>query len=886
MRKTIYKSTAICSIVLFISIILILTIYPLRVLRYIKTVPAVIGIVEETSEINDAEKVSQSFIVQHKRIDSIDLYVTGFNAGVYINLVLYDESGKAVCSRLVDTTDLSYPTVVKVRLGLDVKQNTTYKMVLGGYFSSYRLEEVAPAEAISGYGSISCGQEERIGKVLRFNINYDIPRSKWVCIFAIAVISSMALLLCLAVKKFYKSNPEKDIPVIAGDLAKAALYFAMFATLAVIFVCNFPFRLYSDIKSEIIFYSIGLIIAAIIGFFLIKVSFKNSRAAEQGLKPGFRDRLIMLFIALAIAYSCEYMNGTYNIYHYIALRQVTVCLLAAALFSFSRKELFNKITLLYIFAGGAAGLIYSKVNRSDISDKDYLLNNKVITLNALIALIIGLIAVCMFSRIIKYTAAGKEAAVPHIGVYKALSLLLIALLCVFNNGRYETLIMCAVFLLLSYSFMGFIKNGSWYEIVSGGIRLNFYLSVIYCMLFRSLKAYMLARFGFVFQTATVTGEYLSLMSGLALVMFVIKALKLSPGMKIKDIILSLLNEIVFFGTASVYMLLSMSRLGFLTVAVTAFILLILSAFIYAKQNGAKRLKMFFTYCTGSAIILVLSVIILFFPVYTLQRTLPAMVNRSHIYMMYEEGIVSEYTPQLLGSPDWDSSFYMSPNRFFYVFFERFSRRLNLEIKHIDDANFDKDGIRLYGYNGVPYEEEAAPGNADSYSDDQSDPDNKSSDNDNTEETEADSQDTNPASSDGGSKGAGIANAVNNVSNGRLEIALLYLKNLNMTGHKGMMIEGEDMAHAHNAYLQAAYDFGIPTGIIFALWVLLSIVTGLYRYLKHGNNGDLLVFGISLSFSLVAFTEWNFHYCNPTTIIFLLCIISLLHERETAAAADK
>ena len=111
MRKTIYKSTAICSIVLFISIILILTIYPLRVLRYIKTVPAVIGIVEETSEINDAEKVSQSFIVQHKRIDSIDLYVPGFNAGVYINLVLYNESGKAVCSRLVDTTDLSYPTV-------------------------------------------------------------------------------------------------------------------------------------------------------------------------------------------------------------------------------------------------------------------------------------------------------------------------------------------------------------------------------------------------------------------------------------------------------------------------------------------------------------------------------------------------------------------------------------------------------------------------------------------------------------------------------------------------------------------------------------------------------------------------------------------------------
>ena len=153
-------------------------------------------------------------------------------------------------------------------------------------------------------------------------------------------------------------------------------------------------------------------------------------------------------------------------------------------------------------------------------------------------------------------------------------------------------------------------------------------------------------------------------------------------------------------------------------------------------------------------------------------------------------------------------------------------------------------------------------------------------------TDSGSDKTEDAAPDTASGSSSISNAVNNISNGRLEIAKLYLDNLNMTGHRGMMIEGSGISHSHNAYLQAAYDFGIPTGIIFTLWVMLSAVISLYRYLKHKDNGDLLSFGISLSFLLVAFTEWNFHYCNPTTIISLLCIMPLLYLQETETTEDK
>ena len=57
---------------------------------------------------------------------------------------------------------------------------------------------------------------------------------------------------------------------------------------------------------------------------------------------------------------------------------------------------------------------------------------------------------------------------------------------------------------------------------------------------------------------------------------------------------------------------------------------------------------------------------------------------------------------------------------------------------------------------------------------------------------------------------------------------LYLSELNMVGHmdeeNGVLVTPYYKAvHAHNMYLQLAFDFGMPIGIMFIGYLLLNII---------------------------------------------------------------
>ena len=74
-----------------------------------------------------------------------------------------------------------------------------------------------------------------------------------------------------------------------------------------------------------------------------------------------------------------------------------------------------------------------------------------------------------------------------------------------------------------------------------------------------------------------------------------------------------------------------------------------------------------------------------------------------------------------------------------------------------------------------------------------------------------------------------------ISNGRFEIFLAYLERLNLAGHDKMTIEGTDYAHAHNSYIQVAYDFGIIDGIIFLILCAYTMIQSIICFRKHGNK---------------------------------------------------
>ena len=57
------------------------------------------------------------------------------------------------------------------------------------------------------------------------------------------------------------------------------------------------------------------------------------------------------------------------------------------------------------------------------------------------------------------------------------------------------------------------------------------------------------------------------------------------------------------------------------------------------------------------------------------------------------------------------------------------------------------------------------------------------------------------------------------ANGRMDIFRAYLKELNLAGHDDMgaiLPDGSLAVHAHNIYLQVAYDHGLAVGAVFVL----------------------------------------------------------------------
>ncbi|MBR1472474.1 MAG: hypothetical protein IJ600_12650 [Lachnospiraceae bacterium] len=107
-----------------------------------------------------------------------------------------------------------------------------------------------------------------------------------------------------------------------------------------------------------------------------------------------------------------------------------------------------------------------------------------------------------------------------------------------------------------------------------------------------------------------------------------------------------------------------------------------------------------------------------------------------------------------------------------------------------------------------------------------------------------------------------------VTNGRKEIWAAYLSRMSVKGHHPGHIETEDgslIYHAHNSYFQMSYQYGLLTGIAFALLVLGAYVCSVVLYLKKSGMRRRLVFPLLMSavYMLAMMTEW---LCHPAYVI--------------------
>lgn len=123
-------------------------------------------------------------------------------------------------------------------------------------------------------------------------------------------------------------------------------------------------------------------------------------------------------------------------------------------------------------------------------------------------------------------------------------------------------------------------------------------------------------------------------------------------------------------------------------------------------------------------------------------------------------------------------------------------------------------------------------------------------------------------------------AAEDVSNGRMDIYRAYMDQMNDEGHEEMgalLDDGSLAAHAHNIYLQVAYDHGKIIGIVFAIWCVFTCIyaviifaVGRYRVRALG-----ILPAVAVTFTVCGVTEWISHPCNPVGMIMMLVCCAML-----------
>lgn len=109
---------------------------------------------------------------------------------------------------------------------------------------------------------------------------------------------------------------------------------------------------------------------------------------------------------------------------------------------------------------------------------------------------------------------------------------------------------------------------------------------------------------------------------------------------------------------------------------------------------------------------------------------------------------------------------------------------------------------------------------------------------------------------------------------RFAIGLTYFMNLNMDGHTswGLWITPHDwMFHAHNIFIMEAYVYGIPAGILFALWIVGLCITGI-QYMKENKNHVYGIFPIFVIMLVIGFGVVEISW-QPGQISWFLLLMS-------------
>lgn len=370
----------------------------------------------------------------------------------------------------------------------------------------------------------------------------------------------------------------------------------------------------------------------------------------------------------------------------------------------------------------------------------------------------------------------------------------------------------------------------------------------FCMLRRPFHYFMHTRYGGIFFTVTSNALFLCIPIAAALAKLVENAEKKWSEK---------LSYAILLGGGLSYMLFTVSRTGILAVSV-----MVLFAVGFAGNGMSKQAwKM-----RGKQLLLIICSFLYCLPImYGATRMLPAVAGNPH-YFGFEKGYV--YFDE---NTAWDSENYITVKRFAGLVLEN--------VFGVEDAYSRSMFWDIYGHEKPSYlEQQDASDKADenpmvgadvavtdSIEEAASEETAKE---DITEEVTVEESDIEVITTEEPVV-AEEPDLQNDYSNGRFDVYKAYLAKLEGNGHKGMgitMDDGEAIVHAHNSYLQMAYNFGLVIGIFFLIFAATQFIMAILFALREKEFFPLMII---VAFGVASLVEFVYHPCIPLGFMFLM-----------------
>lgn len=804
-------------LILVLAFVFMIMLWPCKIIqeKVSKTVEA--AQYQRTEVLTENASVMQQFVPSQEHLDTIQVKVDSLEGttGLF-KLHLYDQSLNLIWEdgRRFYTIPGTADYLFHVDTDLVIGQPYYYTIDYDS--ASFKVCYTDRKNAIaSDNGILYYDLKEIPDSQVISEYQYKIPYSSKRLIAYNAAILFAAFFLMIIVKMMKRFGLFKK--EITGN--RAVHVFA--GTFAGTFIIYVLYRVWADCifstaRVENIILSGGIILAGIICIYgITRFRMETILLEKEMLLSKIPACLQTVFWGMAILACCDFVNAGSNYAQGLALREMCIYFGFAVITMFSKKDILHLWNAVYVVAALIAIVFYSRM----FAGQGEPFQTAVRT-----AIMWGVSGIVFINTI--YQVICKKIAVfslPFAGIV----LLFFGMLILFRNSNIWEIAVVVPFSLLYIRRQDRSQMDRMLGNICNGVIFSFLITTVQALLHRPFHYYTMTRYSGIFMTVTVTAVYLGMVFGAVLCKLINKYEKCTS-------LNNIWKELVLLGLVCGYEFISLSRTGMLTcVAVYVITCVIYLLFHWRQKIHLVR----FVIYTVLAIICCLPI------TYAVTRTIPAVVNRPTIYLG------EEFQDSIRVGEPIDSFRYITIEKVLGVSLERMLGKKDLsyvtqsgktveevleEAQQNTEDVIEEDGITIDG-DKLTY--------VDDYGDEYT-----------------------------------IDNA--DYSNGRLTIYKKYLKNLNMTGHKAIGLQEEDgtmIIHAHNSFIQMAYDCGILTGIIFlVLYVVLGIRSiWYYGMRKDTDQYSILPVIMFAAFGISSMVEYVFRPTIPLGFVFLLMIAPLI-----------